>query len=113
MDLIIFLASFVVILAGCELFTNGVEWMGKRFCLSEGAVGSLLAAVGTALPGDAHPADRDTVSSAARPGQEIGTGAILGAPFMLATLALLVCGLSVIVFRRRRGVDKLQINGDC
>ncbi len=30
---------------------------------------------------------------------------------MLATLALLVCGLSVIVFKRRRRVDKLKING--
>jgi cation:H+ antiporter len=41
--------SFAVILTGCELFSNGVEWIGKLFCLSEGAVGSLLAAVGTTL----------------------------------------------------------------
>ena len=101
MDMLIFLASFVIILAGCEFFTNGVEWMGKRFCLSEGAVGSLLAAIGTALPETLIPLIAIVIVGG-EAGQEIGTGAILGAPFMLATLALLVCGLSVIVFRRRR-----------
>lgn len=110
MDILIFLASFIIILAGCEFFTNGVEWMGKRFCLSEGAVGSLLAAIGTALPETLIPLIAIVIVGG-EAGQEIGTGAILGAPFMLATLALLVCGLSVIAFRRRRGVDKLQING--
>jgi Ca2+/Na+ antiporter len=43
-------ASLIVILAGSELFTNGIEWIGEGFGLSEGAVGSVLAAVGTALP---------------------------------------------------------------
>jgi cation:H+ antiporter len=110
MDIFVFLASFVIILAGCEFFTNGVEWMGKRFCLSEGAVGSLLAAIGTALPETLIPLIAILIVGG-EAGKEIGTGAILGAPFMLATLALLVCGLSVIAFRRRRGVGKLQING--
>ena len=44
------LVTFVVILIGAELFTNGIEWAGHRLKLAEGAVGSLLAAVGTALP---------------------------------------------------------------
>ncbi len=39
-----------MILGGAELFTNGVEWVGEGFGLSEGAVGSVLAAIGTALP---------------------------------------------------------------
>ncbi len=111
MDLFVFLASFVVILAGCEFFTNGVEWVGKRFCLAEGAVGSLLAAVGTALPETIVPLIA-ILFVGGEAGNEIGVGAILGAPFMLATLALLVCGLSVIAFRRRRGVDRLQIHGE-
>jgi hypothetical protein len=49
MDLVLFVLSFFIILAGCEFFTNGVEWAGKRFKLTESAVGSLLAAVGTAM----------------------------------------------------------------
>jgi cation:H+ antiporter len=110
MDILVFLLSFVVILAGCELFTNGVEWMGKRFKLSEGAVGSVLAAVGTALPETLVPLIA-ILMLGGEAGNEIGVGAILGAPFMLATLALFVCGLSVFLFARRRNTHTLHING--
>ena len=44
------LVSFAVILAGALLFTNAVEWIGHRLEVGEGAVGSVLAAVGTAMP---------------------------------------------------------------
>ncbi|MGZ5298571.1 MAG: sodium:calcium antiporter, partial [Actinomycetota bacterium] len=97
--------SLMVILAGAELFTNGIEWIGESFGLSEGAVGSVLAAVGTALPETLLPlvailSGRDT-------GEEIGTGAILGAPFMLTTLAMVVIGVAVLVTARggRRSTD--------
>ncbi len=110
MDLVLFLLSFVVILVGCEFFTNGIEWLGKRYNLSEGCVGSVLAAVGTAMPETLIPmiailfVGGDT-------GHEIGVGAILGAPFMLSTLALFVCGLSVFLFMKRRETRTLHING--
>jgi cation:H+ antiporter len=110
MDIIIFLLSFIVILTGCEFFTNGVEWAGKRFNLSEGAVGSVLAAVGTALPETIVPLIAIVLIGGSA-GEEIGVGAILGAPFMLATLALFVCGMSVFMFARRRGTKTLHING--
>ena len=110
MDLILFLLSFVVILTGCEFFTNGVEWIGKRFNLSEGAVGSVLAAVGTALPETIVPLIAILLIGGSA-GEEIGVGAILGAPFMLATLALFVCGMSVFMFAKRRGTKTLHING--
>jgi cation:H+ antiporter len=110
MDLIIFLLSFVVILVGCEFFTNGVEWIGKRFNLAEGAVGSVLAAVGTALPETLIPLIA-IITIGGHAGEEIGAGAILGAPFMLATLALFVCGISVLLFRKRRGRKTLLVNG--
>src|SRR6266540_284386 len=42
--------SLFVILGGAELFTNGIEWVGDGFGLSQGAVGSVLAAVATELP---------------------------------------------------------------
>jgi cation:H+ antiporter len=110
MDLIIFFLSFVIILTGCEFFTNGVEWIGKRFNLSEGAVGSVLAAVGTALPETIVPLIAIVLIGGSA-GEEIGVGAILGAPFMLATLALFVCGLSVLMFAKRRATKTLHING--
>ena len=44
------LVALAVILVAAELFTNGIEWFGHKLNLAEGAVGSVLAAVGTALP---------------------------------------------------------------
>jgi len=101
MDALILGVSLVVILVGAELFTNGVEWFGKHFNLAEGAVGSVLAAVGTALPETMIPLIA-IVFAGGTVGAEIGIGAILGAPFMLATLAMFVTGVAIFVFRRRR-----------
>ena len=94
-----------MILAGAELFTNGVEWIGEGFGLSEGAVGSVLAAVGTALPETLLPLV--AILSGHDAGEEIGTGAILGAPFMLTTLAMVVIAVAVLLSARggRRRTD--------
>jgi cation:H+ antiporter len=90
-----------VIFVGSSLFTNGVEWVGCKFKLSEGVVGSVLAAIGTALPETIVPLI--AIFFVAGPtGQGVGVGAILGAPFMLGTLALFVTGLAVLILRRRR-----------
>jgi cation:H+ antiporter len=101
-DLLLLVVAFVTILVGAELFTNGVEWAGHRLDLSEGAVGSVLAAVGTALPETAVPAVAILLGGGAAASEEIGVGAILGAPFMLATLALFVVGLTVLSQRADR-----------
>jgi cation:H+ antiporter len=90
--------SLAVILFGAELFTNGVEWIGEGFGLSEGAVGSVLAAVGTALPETLLPLV--AILSGHASGEEIGIGAILGAPFMLTTLAMVVIAVAVLVNAR-------------
>src|SRR5215510_3931137 len=101
MDLLVLLVSFLIILAGAELFTNGIEWFGHKLGLAEGAVGSVLAAVGTALPETMIPIIAILFSGGAH-SDEIGVGAILGAPFMLATLAMFVTGIAVIVQARHR-----------
>jgi cation:H+ antiporter len=90
-----------IIFAGSSLFTNGVEWVGCKFKLSEGVVGSVLAAIGTALPETIVPLIAIFFVTGPT-GQGVGIGAILGAPFMLGTLALFVTGVAIIVFRRRR-----------
>lgn len=100
------LAGLLVILIGAELFTNGVEWLGSRLGLSEGAVGNLLAAVGTALPESIIPLVAFLGGDEAA--MHIGIGAILGAPFMLGTLAMFVTGFSAWLLRGRRNV-KLQV----
>jgi cation:H+ antiporter len=95
------LMGLVLILSGAHLFTNAIEWFGKRLNLSQGAVGSVLAAVGTALPESMIPLVA-IISGHGVESSHIGTGAILGAPFMLSTLGLFVVGLSAIAFRKRR-----------
>jgi cation:H+ antiporter len=94
MDLVLLLISFAVIVGGAMLFTNGVEWFGRKLELGEGAVGSVLAAVGTALPETTIPVIAILFSPDRAETSEVGLGAILGAPFMLATLALFVAGLA-------------------
>ncbi|MCX8031879.1 MAG: sodium:calcium antiporter [Thermoleophilia bacterium] len=97
MNVFLLIVALFVILAGCELFVNGIEWFGRKLELGEGAVGSVLAAVGTALPETIIPLIAILISGGDA-GHEVGIGAILGAPFMLSTLAIFVCGVSVVVF---------------
>ena len=101
MDLVVLFIALIVILIGAELFTNGIEWVGRSLNLAEGAVGSVLAAVGTALPETLIPIIAIVFATGAA-SDEVGVGAILGAPFMLSTLAMFVTGVAVLAYRRRR-----------
>jgi len=116
-DAVLLVASLVVILAGCELFVNAIEWLGRRLNLGDGATGSLLAAVGTAMPETLIPiiaivfvGDPDA--------EDVGIGAIMGAPFLLATLAMAVTASAVLAFaatgRRTREVraDRIVVGRD-
>ena len=100
MSVLLLALSFAVILAGALLFTNAVEWIGHGLKLGEGAVGSLLAAVGTAMPETLIAIV--ALLSAASGSHQVAIGAIVGAPFLLATLAMGLVGLFVHVFRDRR-----------
>jgi cation:H+ antiporter len=99
-DALLLIVSFAVILAGALLFTNAVEWIGHKLSLGEGAVGSLLAAVGTAMPETliAIVALLDATEGA----DQVAIGAIVGAPFLLATLAMGLIGLFAHLYRGRR-----------
>jgi cation:H+ antiporter len=111
MDLVLLVGALAVILLGAELFTNGIEWFGHRLNLAEGAVGSVLAAVATAMPETLIPVIAivgPTILGGGSPSSaEIGVGAILGAPFMLSTLAMFVTGVAIVIFARngRRGTE--------
>ena len=101
MEVVTLALAFIVILSGAELFTNGIEWFGLKLGLAEGAVGSVLAAVGTAMPETMIPIIAILFSAGAA-SSEVGVGAILGAPFMLATLAMFVTGVAVLIVARGR-----------
>lgn len=108
-DIIFLIFSLLLILASAELFTNGVECLGRRLSLSQAVVGSLLAAVGTALPETILPFVA-IMMHGGDAGKQIGVGAILGAPFMLSTLAFFLVGLTVTAgFLRKKRMFELNV----
>ena len=96
---LMFGVSVFVTLGACALFTNAIEWLGKRLNLSEGAVGSVLAAIGTTLPETSIPIIA-IFFGVTRQEAEVGLGAILGAPFMLSTLVVPLLALLLLVYSR-------------
>jgi cation:H+ antiporter len=105
MDELLLIVAFAIVLGGALLFTNAVEWLGHSLGLGEGAVGSVLAAVGTAAP-ETLIAIIAILSSEAG-SEDVAIGAIVGAPFLLGTLAMGLVGLFAYLYRerRRQGVE--------
>jgi cation:H+ antiporter len=97
--------SAAIIYWSCEYFVNGVEWIGQRFGLTQNATGTVLAAFGTALPESvvtfvAVAFGKDASS------KEIGIGAALGGPLVLATIAYAVVGITYLSMK-----DKMRWSG--
>jgi len=108
-DGLILLAAFALILVGAEYFTNGVEWLGRILGMSQGATGSILAAAGTAMPETLVPLVAILFTNSPE-ADDIGVGAILGAPFMLGTLVMLLIGVTAFIYRGRRERTTLQVD---
>jgi cation:H+ antiporter len=108
-SLLLLALSFPLLLGGAVLFTNAVEWLGRELRLAQGAVGSILAAIGTALPESLIPVV--AVIGGAQGSGDVAVGAIIGAPFLLATIALALVASSAYLFRRRR-VSGVEITVD-
>src|SRR3954452_5547170 len=107
MDAVLLLLSFGIVLSGALLFTNAVEWIGHKLEGGVGAVGSILAAGGTAMP-------ETLIAIGALLGVEEGSedvaiGAIVGAPFLLGTLAMGRVGLFAYLYRDKRD-QGVQLN---
>ena len=93
-------ASFAILLAGALLFTNAIEWFGSMLNLGQGAVGSVLAAVATALPESLIPIV--AIIGGERGSKDVAVGAINGAPLLLATLAMALVGVAALLYLDRR-----------
>jgi len=112
MNFLFMVVMLLVILAASELFVNALEHLGERLKISEGVTGSLFAAVGTAMPETMVPliaifAGTENQSL----NEEIGVGAILGAPLMLATLAMGLLAIATVRERGIRGAFTPEISG--
>ncbi len=110
LEIAVLLACLVVILLGCIVFVNAVELLGKTLNLHQGIVGSILAAIGTALPETFIPIIAILFARGAS-ATDVGIGAIAGAPFMLGTLALFVTGAAILVYARL-GKRTTRMNAD-
>ncbi|ERD99376.1 membrane protein [Pseudogulbenkiania ferrooxidans EGD-HP2] len=107
----LFFLSAGAIYAACEYFVNGVEWLGRRLNLGATAIGSVLAAFGTALPECA--VTLMAVAFGSTPEQKsLGVGAAMGGPLVLATLAYAVVGLALLLNRKRLGRTSGQTQAD-
>ncbi len=105
LDSLEIILALIVIVIAAEVFTNAVEHLGERLRIAEGVTGSLFAAVATALPETTVPLIAlfaGTEDQAVN--EEIGVGAILGAPIMLATLAVFLLAVASVGPRGGRGI---------
>lgn len=93
----------VAVALAAQTFTNAIEWLGFHLRLGDRLLGGVLAAWGTALPELAVPLVAVVGGSSAA--QAVGVGAILGAPFLLATMAFALIGAAVAL-RAARGRDR-------
>jgi cation:H+ antiporter len=106
-----FAGGLVLMLLAATLFTNAVEWAARCLGMGHGMTGSVMAAVGTAMPETIVPIV--ALISGGRGASQTATGAILGAPLMLASVGLgmvgvvgLICGRSYL---RVNSVDTRRV----
>ncbi|MDX8410156.1 MAG: sodium:calcium antiporter [Mariprofundales bacterium] len=99
--ILLLLGAIGLIYFAAEYFTNALEYLGEKMGVSEGVTGSIFAAIGTAMPETIVPivaivAGGENIAL----NHDVGMGAILGAPFMLATVAFF---LVAVTAGRKRG----------
>lgn len=109
-SLLLFVVAISIILGGAAVFTNGVEWLGRRLHISDGAIGSILAGVATALPETLIPVIAIFFGEGTTEA-DIGIGAILGAPLMLSTVTIpLMAGFLLLLCGMRKRTDKFELD---
>ncbi len=85
----------------CEWFVNAIEWLGVRLKVGPLAVGTILAAAGTAFPESIVTLVAILFGGKAQ-GADIGVGAALGGPLVVGTLAYGLTGL-MLLLRQHQG----------
>ncbi len=107
LTIILLLVSAMTIYFSCEFFVNGVEWVGHKFNVSKNATGTILAAFGTALP-ESVVTFIAVVFGEGSAEKDIGVGAALGGPLVLATVAYAVVGWTFLFVKKNRDKQLLS-----
>jgi cation:H+ antiporter len=102
------IACAVAIYLSCEWFVNAVEWLGQRLNIGTMAVGTILAAFGTALPESVVTLVAVTTGPTAEI-RNIGVGAAMGGPLVLATVAYGVTGAMLLRRRTHTRIDSREL----
>jgi cation:H+ antiporter len=116
-SVVLLLLSAAVIYVSCEFFVNGVEWSGRRLGVAQSAVGTVLAAFGTALPESVVTFVAVIFGDTAAQ-KEIGVGAALGGPLVLGTITYATVGLVFLASKKKQrkallaGVDTRKLSRD-
>lgn len=100
LHVLLLVVSAVAIYLACEWFVNAVEWLGRHLKVGPIAVGSVLAAIGTALP-ESVVTFVAVVFGRSEAHKDLGVGAAMGGPLALSTIAYGVVGLSLLLLHRR------------
>jgi cation:H+ antiporter len=96
--ILLLLGCAVSIYLACEWFVNAVEWLGVRMKVGRLAVGTILAAAGTALPESVVTLVAVLFGSPEH-GNDIAVGAAMGGPLVVGTIAYGVTG-GMLIWRR-------------
>ena len=97
---LLLLGCAIAIYFACEWFVNAVEWLGVRMKVGRLAVGTILAAAGTALPESVVTLVAVLFGSPEH-GNDIAVGAAMGGPLVVGTIAYGVTG-AMLLWRRRQ-----------
>ncbi|MGC5394355.1 sodium:calcium antiporter [Streptomyces sp. DT20] len=108
---VLLIVCAVAIYLSCEWFVNAVEWLGQRLDVGKMAVGTILAAFGTALPESVVTLVAVT-TGADEEAKNIGVGAAMGGPLALSTIAYGVTGAMLFLKRRREHAPDPAGRGD-
>jgi len=97
---VLLIVCAIAIYLSCEWFVNAVEWLGERLDVGKMAVGTILAAFGTALPESVVTLVAVTTGGTDE-AKDIGVGAAMGGPLALATVAYGVTGVMLLLKKRK------------
>lgn len=103
---VLLLACAVAIYLSCEWFVNAIEWLGVRLKVGGVAVGTILAAAGTALP-ESVVTLMAVLFGSKEHGNDIAVGAAMGGPLVVGTIAYAVTGF--MLWMRHRAKRETRI----
>ena len=98
-----------LIYLSCEYFVNGIEWVGRKFHIAGNTVGTVLAAIGTALP-ESIITFIAVAFGVTESQKDIGVGSALGGPLILSTIGYAVVGWCIFASSKGHANRSLVID---